>query len=84
MHYMNTINLKLIARVFSNFFGKLGQHLLKILNYCQSISKFYYHKFSMHSEKLLTRIEAKDVFFFLIKTNRSFGYDKNYFNVMKN
>lgn len=38
----------------------------------------------MHSEKLLTRIEAKDVFFFLIKTNRSFGYDKNYFNVMKN
>lgn len=82
MHYMNTINLKLIARVFSNFFGKLGQHLLKILNYCQSISKFYYRKFSMHSEKLLTRIEAKGVFF--IKTNRSFGYDKNYFNVMKN
>lgn len=38
----------------------------------------------MHSEKLLTRIEAKDVCFFLIKTNRSFGYDKNYFNVMKN
>lgn len=77
MHYMNTINLKLIARVFSNFFGKLGQHLLKMLNYCQSISKFYYRKFSMHSEKRLTRIEAKDVFFFLIKTNRSFGYDKN-------